>query len=321
MTGHTPLGPGAEFDAIRMLLARWGDRARGIGDDGAVLDVPPGQKLVVSTDSSVEGVHFRREWLTPEEIGWRATMAALSDLAAMAAMPLGVVLALTVPASWRMSLEALADGIGAAVERYGVPIVGGDVTAGERLSLAITVLGHADRPLTRRGARPGDAVYVTGRLGGPGAALRDWLEGREPAAEHRQRFARPEARIEAARWCAAQGATAMIDLSDGLLGDLAQLAAAGGVRIAVELGRIPCLEEIAATDAVVSGEEYEVLLTGVGLPEGVIPGLRVGLPLTRIGRVLHEGEAPTAGSALITGEGCGVGHDHFGDNSSGNSAQ
>jgi len=113
----------------------------------------------------------------------------------------------------------------------------------------------------------------------------------------------------------------MIDLSDGLLGDLAQLAAAGGVRIAVELGRIPCLEEIAATDAVVSGEEYEVLLTGVGLPEGVIPGLRVGLPLTRIGRVLHEGEAPTAGSALITGEGCGVGHDHFGDNSSGNSAQ
>jgi len=309
MTGHTPLGPGAEFDAIRMLLARWGDRARGIGDDGAVLDVPPGQKLVVSTDSSVEGVHFRREWLTPEEIGWRATMAALSDLAAMAAMPLGVVLALTVPASWRMSLEALADGIGAAVERYGVPIVGGDVTAGERLSLAITVLGHAERPLARRGARPGDAVYVTGRLGGPGAALRDWLEGREPAAEHRQRFARPEARIEAARWCAAQGATAMIDLSDGLLGDLAQLAAAGGVRIAVELNRIPCLAGLSSADAVESGEEYEVLCTGVGLAEGVIPIGSGGGLLTRIGQVLGSDQPVPQGSRLVGGAGA---YDHFG---------
>ena len=89
MTTHLPLGPGAEFDAVRAMLAVWGTQARGIGDDGALLDVPPGTRLVVSTDTSVEDVHFRRAWLTPEEIGYRATMAALSDLAAMGGRALG----------------------------------------------------------------------------------------------------------------------------------------------------------------------------------------------------------------------------------------
>ena len=311
MTGHIPLGPGAEFDAIRMLLARWGDRARGIGDDGAVLDVPPGQKLVVSTDSSVEGVHFHREWLTPEEIGWRATMAALSDLAAMAAMPLGVVLALTVPASWRMRLEALADGIGAAVERYGVPIVGGDVTAGERLSLAITVLGHAERPLARRGARGGDTIYVTGRLGGPGAALAAWLDGRAPMPAHRARFAHPEARLNASRWCARHGATAAIDLSDGLAGDLAHLAAASGVCAELDLERLPVLDGVTSREALASGEEYELLVTAPAFDTTAFAAAHAGLALTAIGRVVT---GPT-GSVRLHEHGRTVElpstHDHF----------
>lgn len=311
MTGHIPLGPGAEFDAIRMLLARWGDRARGIGDDGAVLDVPPGQKLVVSTDSSVEGVHFHREWLTPEEIGWRATMAALSDLAAMAAMPLGVVLALTVPASWRMRLEALADGIGAAVERYGVPIVGGDVTAGERLSLAITVLGHAERPLARRGARGGDTIYVTGRLGGPGAALAAWLDGRAPMPAHRARFAHPEARLNASRWCARHGATAAIDLSDGLAGDLAHIAAASGVCAELDLERLPVLDGVTSREALASGEEYELLVTAPALDTTAFAAAHAGLALTAIGRVVT---GPT-GSVRLLEHGRTVElpstHDHF----------
>ena len=90
---HLPLGPGAEFDAVRAMLDVWGAQARGIGDDGALLDVPPGTRLVVSTDTSVEDVHFRRAWMTPEEIGYRAAMAALSDLAAMGAAPLGLLVA------------------------------------------------------------------------------------------------------------------------------------------------------------------------------------------------------------------------------------
>ncbi|MFL5606761.1 MAG: AIR synthase related protein, partial [Gemmatimonadaceae bacterium] len=101
---NIPLGPGAEFDAIRDMLAQWGDRARGIGDDAATLDVPRGEMLVASTDASVEGVHFMRDWLSPGEIGGRAAAAALSDLAAMAARPLGLLLAFGVPDDWRGQL-------------------------------------------------------------------------------------------------------------------------------------------------------------------------------------------------------------------------
>ena len=116
----TPLGPGPEFDAIREMLRRWGPRARGIGDDAALIDVPAGEQLAVSTDSSVEGVHFRRGWLSPREIGYRATVAALSDLAAMAATPAGLLLALGVPPKWRSDLDALAPGVAWAGTAAGV---------------------------------------------------------------------------------------------------------------------------------------------------------------------------------------------------------
>jgi thiamine-monophosphate kinase len=117
--GHLPLGPGAEFDAIRRMLAEWGPLADGIGDDAAVLAVPPGRRLVVSTDAAVEGVHFRRGWLTAEEVGARAAAAALSDLAAMAAAPLGLLLALAVPESWQAELPDVARGGGAVAARAG----------------------------------------------------------------------------------------------------------------------------------------------------------------------------------------------------------
>src|SRR5882672_2613293 len=114
MTAETPLGPGAEFDVIRALLVRWGDRAAGIGDDAAVLRLTRGDALVTSVDSSVEGRHFKREWLSPREIGYRAVAAALSDLAAMAARPIGVLIAFALPEAWRNELGAIADGIGDA---------------------------------------------------------------------------------------------------------------------------------------------------------------------------------------------------------------
>ena len=114
MSDETRLGPGREFDLVRVMMSRWGDRARGIGDDATVLDVPAGEHLVLSTDTSLEDVHFRRDWLSPEEIGWRATAAALSDLAAMAANPLGVLVALTLSARWIDDLGALAEGIAAS---------------------------------------------------------------------------------------------------------------------------------------------------------------------------------------------------------------
>lgn len=289
MSRHVTMGPGREFDAVRELLERWGPAAVGIGDDGAVLDVPAGSRLVVSTDTTVEDVHFRPGWLTPREVGWRAAMAALSDLAAMGATPLGALLALTVPRRWRGEVGELAHGLGDAAVRACAPIVGGDVTDGDRLALAITVLGHAPKPLSRAGARAGDLLFVTGRLGGPGAALAAWDAGGEPPAWARERFARPVARIAAGEWLAAHGAHAAIDLSDGLAGDLAHLAAASGVRCVLDLEDVPRFEGVDVTQAVTSGEEYELLVAAPAADPVAFSAAFVaandGLALTAIGRV------------------------------------
>lgn len=313
MSVHQRMGPGREFDAVRALLERWGPAAVGIGDDGAVLDVPVGSRLVVSTDSTVEDVHFRHAWLTPGEIGWRATMAALSDLAAMGAAPLGVLVALTVPARWRAPLGEVADGIGGAAAQAQAAIVGGDVTDGDRLALAVTALGHSAHPLRRDGARVGDRLYVTGALGGPGAALATWERGGVPRPADRARFARPEARLVAGTWLAAHGAHAAIDLSDGLAGDVAHLAAASGVRCVLDLDRVPVMDGHSVEDAVVSGEEYELLVAAPVLDEAAFAAATGGLALTAVGRV----EASPNGPGDAVGERGGVrvplpgAHDHF----------
>jgi thiamine-monophosphate kinase len=143
------------------LADRWGTRASGLGDDAAVLRVPRGDALVASVDSAVEGRHFKREWLSPREIGYRSVAAALSDLAAMAARPIGVLIALTVPQAWRDQLLELADGVAEAVDVAQTRIVGGNLSGGDELSITTTVLGAAFAPLTRAGARPGNRIYVT----------------------------------------------------------------------------------------------------------------------------------------------------------------
>ena len=310
VTPATPLGPGHEFDVVRELQRRWGTLARGLGDDAAILDVPPGERLVVSTDSSVENVHFRRGWLTPEEIGYRATAAALSDLAAMAATPLGFVLAMALPDAWRDALPDLADGIGAASHACAAPIIGGDLSRGSELALTITVLGHATAPLQRRGARPGDVLYVTGVLGGPLAALRDFERGIAPAPEHRARFAHPVPRLAEARWLAAAGAHAAIDVSDGLVAEAGHLAAASGVRLRIALETLPRVDGVTMRDAAQSGEEYELL---VAAPPGIDVtefARRFGVPLTAVGEV-------SAGDPVAEATEGGVrvdlrsGHDHF----------
>jgi thiamine-monophosphate kinase len=318
-TAHHALGAGGEFDAVRALLARWGDLTRGIGDDAAVLDVPPGERLVVSTDSSVEDRHFRRDWLTPEEIGYRATTAALSDLAAMGARPLGVLLAIAVPRAWRAALDALADGIGDAVRAAGATIVGGDLTGGRELAITATVLGATRAPVGRAGARAGDAVYVTGRLGGPLLALRAFERGERADAPHRDRFVHPAARIREGAWLAARGATAMIDVSDGLAADLAHVAAASGARIAIDPALLPLVEGASVRDALASGEEYELALTAPAALDVGAFAAAFGVPLTRIGTVVAAAGRGAPRVELV-GAGAGDegsrvdlpgGHDHF----------
>ncbi len=227
---HVALGPGAEFDRIRKIIGVLGVQAGRLGDDCGLVEQQDGF-LALSTDVSVEGVHFRLDWITFEEVGWRATAAALSDLAADAADPIGVLCAVTMPRSSPESylLEIMA-GVRNAAAAVEAQVLGGDLSSGPVWSVAVTVVGHTRRPMGRSNAEAGDGVWVTGTLGGARAALHAWLNGRQPLDRARKRFAHPEPRIAAGRWLAQHGATAMIDLSDGLAGDSRHLAAASRAR-------------------------------------------------------------------------------------------
>jgi thiamine-monophosphate kinase len=290
------LGPGAEFDRIRGIIELLGPRASGLGDDCALIEAEPGF-FALSSDVSVEGVHFRLDWITLEEAGWRATAAALSDLAAEGADPRGVLCAVTQPArAAKAELLQLMSGVGAAAEHAGAQVVGGDLSSGTSWSLALTVVGHTRRPITRAGAKPGDSVWITGELGGSRAALEAFRRGASPSPSARQRFARPQPRIAAGRWLAGHGARAMLDLSDGLAGDAAHLAAASAVQVEIDLNLIPLgaevEEEAARRDqpgrrfAAEGGEDFELL---AALPSEFNAATEFsstcGIPLTRVGSV------------------------------------
>jgi len=303
------MGTGAEFDAIREMIAHWGTRARGIGDDAAVIDVPRGDRLVASVDTAVENRHFRAEWLTPREISYRAVAAALSDLAAMAARPLGVLVAMTVPERWRDRLPQLADGIGDALDIVGTTIRGGNLSDGSELSITTTVFGSAFAPLRRAGAKPGEHVYVTGALGAPATALRLFGEGKS-AGEYRERFAHPVPRIGEAIWLADRGASAAIDVSDGLVADVAHLATASGVCIELDASRVPRFSDVAVETALAGAEEYELVITAaMELDVGEF-AQRFSLPLTRIGAV-----TPMIAGRPVVVHGAKIddvrGYDHF----------
>ena len=303
------LGPGKEFDLVRTLVTEWGKSAQRIGDDAAVLEVPPGDRLVVTTDTSVEGVHFKREWLNHFEIGYRATAASLSDLAAMGAHPIGIVIALTLPEGDRHEARELATGIREGASAVMCPIVGGDLSSGKVLSLTTTALGSVARPLSRAGAKVGDRVYVTGVLGGPAAAVRAWRAGKEPTERDRARFAHPIPRVDAAIGLAARGASSAIDISDGLAADLTHVAAASKVRIEIDADRIPRFEGVTPVEAASAGEEYEIVVTAPNIDTRRFTE-EFGLELTEIGRVVagHPGvDVSQAGSPVSVPDG----FDHF----------
>ena len=292
MTKPLALGAGAEFDRLRAVFATLGARAGALGDDCALVRLGK-TTLAASIDASLEGVHFRTEWLSYYEIGWRATAGALSDLAADAARPIGVLVSLGIPGTERRGDTAagIMEGVGAAVQSVGGKVLGGDLIRSDRYLVDVCVLGTVERPVERRGARAGDLIWVTGRLGASARALAEFQAGREPESALRARFARPEPRIRAGRWLARRGARAMIDVSDGLAADAGHLAAASRVRIDIDLERIPSHPGIAPREAAGSGEEYELL---VALPASF--GERAarafsracgGLPLTCIGRCVR----------------------------------
>ncbi|OLC09227.1 MAG: thiamine-phosphate kinase [Acidobacteria bacterium 13_1_40CM_3_65_5] len=317
------LGPGNEFDRLRGMLARIaeisGANAADIGDDCALL--PLGSTtLAISLDNSLENVHFRTDWLDFNEIGFRAAGAALSDLAAEGATPLGLMVSLGVPPNETDGTDPAADimaGVATMAHNLKSQVLGGDLTRSDKYMIDVCVIGTVERPVRRSGAREGDALWVTGYLGGAALALERLREGKRMATALRNRYACPEPRIEAGRWLAGHGASAMIDISDGLVADAQHLAAASEVGIEINLEQIPCWEDVAAMAAVASGEEFELLCT---MPptfgDASVSEFRAqtGLQLTRIGACLRGAGGRRGGVRLLDGSNpvaLPAGYDHF----------
>jgi thiamine-monophosphate kinase len=200
--------------------------------------------LVVTQDTLVEGVHFRLDWISWRDLGWRAAAVNLSDLAAAGAAPLGLLVTLAAPGETRVDdVVQLYEGIA----ETGVPVVGGDTTRAPESAVTVTALGRSPRVPGRSGARPGDAVVVTGALGAAGAAFR------------RGAFVRPPLRLEEGRELAAH-ATAMLDVSDGLAVDAAHVAERSRCRVVIDLDRVPLADGAELAD-LGFGEDYELLAT------------------------------------------------------------
>ncbi len=279
---------------VRERLGKPGPRVRlGSGDDAAV--TVPGGATATSVDALVDGVHFRRSSATPAQIGHKALATALSDLAAMGAEPGEAYVVLGAPADFDEdeALE-LVDGLLALAARTGTTLAGGDVTRAPALTLAITVVGHAEGPehlVPRSGAQPGDVLVLTGELGGAAAGLQ-LLErpdlvpalAAETAERLRRRQLEPTPRLAAGRALAAAGARAMIDLSDGLGGDARHVANASGAHLRIEAASLPLargVAEVAAAAAIEPlqlatghGEDYELL--------AALPSERLSEATTRI---------------------------------------
>ncbi len=285
----------------------------GVGDDAAILDVGnAGEVLVATCDAQVEGTHFRLDRATPQEIGRRALAVNASDIAAMGAQPRFALVSLLVPPALKADLlEGIYAGLREECERYGVALVGGNVARNpERLVLDVTLLGMGERDhlLRRSGAQPGDVVCVTGTVGSAAAGLRLLDDAAllarivpEISAPLLTAQRTPVARVTAGHWLAHHGATAAIDISDGLAADLAHLCRASGVGVVVNMATLPIRDETrvvadsigcSADDlALNGGEDYELLFTvrseQAARVAAELPAA-TGTPVTAIGTIQAE---------------------------------
>ena len=262
----------------------------GVGDDCAILRLPPEQRLATSMDTLVSGVHFPEDAF-PEDIGYRAVAVAASDLAAMGASPLAMTVALTLPEADDFWLTTFSEGLAAAVSEYQLPLVGGDTTKGP-LAITVQVFGSlpTDIALLRSGAEIGDSLLISGTLGDAAGGLAFIQERWQPSPEHAEyllgRFYRPTARLGLGAELLGQ-ATAAIDVSDGLLADAGHIAAASGVKISIESELVPLSAALSSHSdrdealrwALCGGDDYELCFTlpaVMPVPEGCT---RIGLVL------------------------------------------
>ncbi len=311
-----------EFGFLRQILPKLPRDSRmvvGPGDDCAVVR-SPGSRLLLTTDAVVDGVHFRRAWMTPRQIGRKAYLVNASDVAAMGGRPRFCLISVGAPPDFpSREMAAIHQGVAAAAAETGALVVGGNLTRAPRLFVSVALVAEAPpRPLCRSGARPGDALYVTGTLGEAALGLRMLRRNPQARGGPVRRFCEPIPRLRAGAVLARSGlASAMIDLSDGLLQDLGHLCAASGVGAEIAAAALPCTRRVRRAGyalALAGGEDYELLCAvppeHVKRMERLQPEL--GCRLTRIGwlgrkrdglRVLDE-----KGNRLPIGA---AGFDHF----------
>jgi len=278
----------------------------GIGDDCAILQLPPGELLLSTTDMLIESVHFRRDWTSLLSLGRKSAAVNLSDLAAMGGIPRALFLALAIPADLDdAELDLFFEGFLEVCHASGAVLAGGDTSSSRGgLSISVTALGSAPEAevVRRSGAEPGDRLYVTGTLGDSSLALQ-WLgEERVLPPELLKRHLEPTARVKVGRALARSGiATAMIDVSDGLLADLGHILKASLVGACIQVDRLPLSPALRATAdedtrlfdrALTGGEDYELLFAAA--PESEVEIDRIAsennLPITRIGTILTGAE-------------------------------
>ncbi len=310
-----------EFAAIERLRRRFESAARSvfpdgplpppgdtwIGDDAAVTAIDSADQVLWATDLVVEGVHFDLDLVTLGDAGFKALMVAVSDLAAMGAWPRFALVSIAAPAG--TDLELLGVGLAEAAVESGCVVVGGDLSASPALVISTAVMGtlRADPgrgPLLRSGARPSDRLFVTGPLGGSAAGLR-LLRGGDPAGPAAdgplRAYRRPAARLSEGEVARMAGATAAIDVSDGLASDLRHLGASSGVGIALDT--VPVADGATEVEALDGGEEYELLVTcgdtdrlmGAFRAAGLRPPLAIGRCTDQLGRYTLEGRPLSPG--------------------------
>jgi thiamine-monophosphate kinase len=288
--------------AEKLLIARIRRRAamgrsviKGIGDDCAVLRVPPRHEALVTTDFSLEGVHFRREWHSPESVGHRCLARGLSDIAAMGGEPIAAFLSLALPKGLPQSwIDRFAKGLNTLAKQFGVTLAGGDTAQSPDGILAdIMVLGSVPRgkAILRSGARPGDKIYVTGTLGASGSVLEGLMKRGASLQKPRSRMTTregrhffPHPRVGAGKFLRQKNlASSMIDISDGLSTDLAHLCEESGIGAEVRADLVPRNSEVRLELALHGGEDYELLFTC----NKVLPAKIAGVAVTEIGRVIR----------------------------------
>jgi thiamine-monophosphate kinase len=261
----------------------------GIGDDAAVLAAPDG-RVVATTDFLLEGRHFRRDWAGPADIGHRAAVRSLADVAAMGAVPTALLVAFAapsgLPSSWALDLSA---GLAAEAARAGATVAGGDTANFDAVLLAVTGLGDLQGrvPVTRGGARPGDVLAVAGPLGHSAAGLALLEAGRREPAALVAAHLRPAPPYDAGPEAAGLGATALMDVSDGLLADLGHIAVASQVAIDVHTEALDPAPLAPAAEALGAGSPLEWLLTG-GEDHSLVATFPAGTTLPPRWRVIGE---------------------------------